>query len=98
MIPKNLQGVLWSVGIDKLDLQKDKAYIINQVLAYGTWGQLKWLFRVYSKKEIKKIFVEKPQKDYVFPSFNFVKNFLLDLNHTSLNPAKYVKTFPRNLG
>jgi len=34
-IPKFLQGVLWSVEVDDLDLQKDRAYIVNQILVYG---------------------------------------------------------------
>lgn len=34
-IPENWQGILWSCNVKKLDWQKDKNYIIHQVLMYG---------------------------------------------------------------
>ena len=98
MIPKSLQGVLWSVGVDKLDLKRDKTYIINQILAYGTWVHLKWLFKTYEKGEIRTVFISKPSKDYTRPSFNFVKRHLLGLKTESLDESKYVKTYPRSIG
>lgn len=97
MIPANLQPILWSVGIDKLDLQKDKSYIIHQVLAYGTWEHLKWLFKTYPRDEIKKVFIERPAKDYVPASFNFIKNYVLDLDDKNINIENYVRTFPRHI-
>lgn len=96
MIPTNLQGILWSVNIAKLDLKRDKNYIINQVLAYGTWDHLKWLFSVYSKEEIKDVFVHNPAKDFVPASYNFVKNCLLKIPE-NLDPANYVRSLPRNI-
>lgn len=54
-IPKKMQWLFWSVNIDDLDLKRDKDYIISQVLNYGTWEDLKWLFKVYSEKEIKNV-------------------------------------------
>jgi len=44
-IPSFLQAVLWSVDIKDLNLEEDKIYIINQVLAYGGVEELKWLFK-----------------------------------------------------
>lgn len=97
MIPKNLQPVLWSVNTDKLDLQINKTYIIHQILAYGTWDQIKWLFTAYTSKTIRQVFSEFPSKDYVPASFNFVKNHLLKISE-NIDPVNYVKTFPRHLG
>lgn len=54
-IPKEMQWLFWSYPVEELDLEKDKEYIITQSLNYGTWEDLKWLFRVYSEKEIKKV-------------------------------------------
>ena len=31
-IPKSFQGILWSANIKNLDLERDKGYIIHQVL------------------------------------------------------------------
>lgn len=98
MIPGNLQPILWSKDINKIDLQKDKNYVIHQVLAYGTWENLGWLFKTYSREEIKKVFVEKPAKDYVPASFNFIKDYVLDLPNENINAQNYVRTFSRHIG
>lgn len=97
MIPASLQGTLWSANVNKLDLTKDKNYIMHQVLAYGTWEQLKWLFQAYRKEEITRVFIQNPTKNYLPVSFNFVKNILLDLPAVKLDPRHYVQSFPRNL-
>jgi len=54
-IPKKMQWLFWSYNIDDLDLKRDKDYIITQVLNYGTWEDLKWLFEIYSEREIKNL-------------------------------------------
>lgn len=95
--PKNIQGVLWSKDIDLLDLENDKRYIIHQVLAYGTWEHIIWLFKAYPPHEIKKVFSEKPEKDYSEKSFNFAKNILLEITQ-EIDKSKYVKTYPRIIG
>ncbi len=54
-IPQKWQWLLWSYDIKSLDFKKDKEYIITQVLNYGTWEDLKLLFKLYSEREIKNI-------------------------------------------
>lgn len=95
-LPKNLQAVLWSKNIDKLDFQKSKNYVIHQILAYGTWEHLVWLFKKYPEGAIRKVFSTQPEKDYSEKSFNFAKNILLEIN-SDLDKTKYVKTFPRSI-
>ncbi len=97
MVPKLLQGVLWSVPTGALDLQKNKNYIIHQILAYGTWDHLLWLLKTYPREQIKEVFVTHPEKDYTPSAFNFAKNVVLDLQDQPLDQTKYVKTFPRNI-
>ncbi|TSC53276.1 MAG: Uncharacterized protein LiPW39_361 [Parcubacteria group bacterium LiPW_39] len=53
-IPSNLRWLFWSYDINSLSLNEDKDYIIPQVLNYGTWDDVKWLFKVYPEKEIIK--------------------------------------------
>lgn len=96
-IPTNLQPILWSKSIDLLDLQKDKIYIIHQILAYGTWENIKWLFKTYPKPIINGVFSTEPEKNYSERSYNFVKNILLEIDK-DLDKTKYVKTFPRYIG
>ena len=56
MVPKKLQGVLWSVKTGKLDSLRDESYIVNQVLSLGSLENLKWLFNTYGKKRIRRVF------------------------------------------
>ena len=42
-IPSSLQSILWSSNIKKLNVEKDKTYIIHQTLAYGDIQDIKWL-------------------------------------------------------
>ena len=56
-LPKFLQSVLWSYDLNKMDLKEDGNIIIRQVLNYGDWKDLKWLYSVYSEDEIKEVVV-----------------------------------------
>lgn len=96
MVPKRLQAVLWSVGTDQLDLQRDKDYIVHQILAYGRWEDIKWLFKAYEKNKIKDVFVKHPSKDYYPAGFNFVSKILLGVG--DVNFQKYDRFAPRVIG
>ena len=94
-IPEQLQPFLWSVRVNQLDLDKDKVYIINQILAYGGLKEIKWLFKNYPLKTIKEIFLYHPIKTYRPQTFNFVKEILLEMGNTPLVKEKYVVNTPR---
>lgn len=64
-LPPSFQTALWSYDISKMDAEKNKKGIITQVLNYGTWENLKLLFRLYSEEEIKKI-VRNPSRGVWF--------------------------------
>lgn len=64
-VPKQFQRALWSYNINKMDLKKDKKEIITQVLNYGTWEDLKLLFKLYSEREIKEI-IKNPRRGVWF--------------------------------
>ncbi len=91
-IPKSWQGILWSCDVKKLNWQRDKNYIIHQVLMYGNLKNIFLLFKVYSKKEIREVFKRKPMKIYTPQIFNFIKKIILDIKDKSVVPEKYVKT------
>ena len=95
-LPDDLQGILWNQKIEKIDAKKNKNYIINQVLAYGAWKNLEWLFKNYSRSIIKNVFENEPEKDYTPQGYNFTKNILLSINK-DLDIQKYVKTYPRDI-
>jgi len=91
-IPNNLQGVLWSTPIQNLDINDNKVYIIHQVLMFGDLDQIGWLFKVYSKKQITDVFLNRPQKVYTKQALNYVNDFVLGIGDTGLSEAKYVNT------
>ncbi|MBZ1348581.1 MAG: hypothetical protein KYQ20_02385 [Candidatus Nealsonbacteria bacterium] len=91
-IPSSFQGILWSVNVKNLDLEKDKIYIIHQVLEYGNLKEIAWLFKVYSKRDAKEVFEKMPMKIYSPQSFYFIKNIILDLKEKPFSSKKYVAT------
>ena len=54
-IPQKMKWLFWSYDLNGLCLKDNKDYIITQVLNHGTWEDLKWLFKVYSREEIKEV-------------------------------------------
>lgn len=64
-LPKFLKSVLWSYELNKMDLKEDKEVIITQVLNYGDWKDLKWLYSVYTEGDIKEI-VSHPRRGLWF--------------------------------
>lgn len=91
-IPASLQPILWSVDVNKLDIEKDKGYIIHQILVYGDMADVKWLFDTYGKDGVKKVFRGKPSKIYPPMVFNFIQHFLLGLENVPLDRDAYVTT------
>lgn len=90
--PKKLQGVLWSVSVEKLDLWEHKAYIVHQVLRYGKFEDIRWLLQAYGKDVVIEVFVTQPIKVYTAAVFNFIKNLVLGLKDTELPTKNYVST------
>lgn len=94
-VPLSLQGVLWSKATSKLDCQRDKNYIIHQILSCGTWEHVRWLFDTYERDEIKNVFLHYPAKNYTEKSFHFFANVVLGITPGGIDAKDYVKTLPR---
>lgn len=94
-IPLSLQGVLWSKATSNLDVERDKNYIIHQILSYGTWEHMRWLFNIYGRDEIKGVFLHYPAKNYTEKTFNFVGAIVLGITPGGIDTKDYVKTLPR---
>ncbi|MDO9530332.1 MAG: hypothetical protein Q7J27_14405 [Syntrophales bacterium] len=54
-IPPYIVRCLWSYNTDNIDIKADKELIITQVLNYGEWEAVKWLYKVYPEDEIKQV-------------------------------------------
>jgi len=90
-IPSALQPFLWSKNIEKLDRNRDKIYIIHQILSYGDFKELRWLLRIYDDKEVREVFTKYPKKIYQPSVFYFIKNFILKLKNKRLKEDDYVR-------
>ena len=98
MLPKRLKGVLWSRNIKHLSLKRDQEYIIHQVLIYGTFRDLKWLFKTYGFSKVKEIFIKKPLKIYPPMTFNFIKKIVFGISDRLIHSYKYDQTSLRRIG
>lgn len=75
-IPQFIAPCLWSYDISQLDLKEDEEIIITQVLNYGIWRDLKWLYSVYGEQDVRKV-VSNPRRGLWFPKvLNFWETVL----------------------
>lgn len=81
------------MDISKLDLEKDRAYIVNQVLSYGTLDEIRWLMETYGQDTVKQVFLNQPMKVYTKQCFGLMKNVLFDLQQVNIPEEKYVQVF-----
>lgn len=88
---KKLKKLFWSADFKKLDIVKDKNYIIHQTLAFGTLEEIKLLFNIYSAKEIQQIFLKRPQPLYSPQGLNFIQKYILQIKNAGLSKEHYVK-------
>ena len=95
--PVWLQGTLWSAKVQTMDMEKDKAYIIHQVLAYGTLAEMLWVLHTYSQEVIRRVFTTVPYKDYRPARFLFIKNYFLGIQGIPMDERRYVKNIPRDI-
>jgi len=89
--PSGLQAVLWSKSLNNLDIDRDKNYIINQVLAFGFLEHLQWLFKIYPKEIVRKTFLNNPIRTYSVKSLDFIKLILFGKKQVDLDEKKYVQ-------
>lgn len=90
-IPLSWQGILWSAPIKRLNVDRDRNYIIHQVLMYGNLKQVDWLMKTYGADLVRRVFLYNPQAIYSPPVLHFVKNFVLNLKKQRLEKQRYVK-------
>jgi len=50
-IPDHILRCFWSYDLTELDLDRHKNVIITQVLNYGDWQGVKWLYENYSEDD-----------------------------------------------
>lgn len=79
MIPQFVQPFLWSYDSSALDVVRDKRRIITNVLNLGTAQATDWLFKVYTKEDIRDCLVHPLPGEWNNKSIAFW-SLLLDVN------------------
>jgi len=52
-IPDGLKSYLHEYDTQTLDLDRDANLIIQRALEYGTWDEIRWLFRQYGDRRVQ---------------------------------------------
>ena len=69
---------------------------IHQILAFGTFDEIRLLRKNLGDREVKKLFLNYPKKVYTSSAFNFIKKFILHIGEP-IDEQKYLKTTARNI-
>lgn len=54
-MPIELKKYFWDTDFEKLDIKKNKGYIISRLYCYGDLNAIRWVKNTYSKSEIKEV-------------------------------------------
>ena len=84
MIPRFVQPFLWSYKISALDINNDRKRIITNVLNFGTKKATDWLFKTYTKTDIKDCLINPLPGEWNKKSIAFW-SFLMDVKHGNAN-------------
>ena len=54
-MPEELKKYFWDTDFQKLDIEKNKRYIIARLYCYGDLRAIKWVKETYSKVDIEEM-------------------------------------------
>lgn len=75
-IPVGLKPYFQEYDITQLDMTRDANLIIQRVLEFGTWDELRWLFETYRSKRIR-LFLREHGERWLKPvTFNYWRKLL----------------------
>ena len=49
------QSLFWDTDPEKIDVQKNARYIIERILEFGRLNEVAWVFKQYSKDDIRNV-------------------------------------------
>ena len=77
-MPTEFKKYFWDTQFEKLDLRKNKRYIISRLYCYGDLNAIKWVKETYGKEDIREVAIKsrdlKPLvANYLRQQFNLKK-------------------------
>ncbi len=77
-MPTELKKYFWDTDFERLDLQKNKEYIISRLYCYGDLKAIRWVNNTYSREDIKKVAIKRRDlkpivANYLRQQFNLKK-------------------------
>jgi squalene cyclase len=75
-IPKRLAPYFQEYRLEKLNLERDANLIIQRTLEFGTWDDIRWLFRMYGAQRIKRFLSELGERGLSRVAFNYWRRLL----------------------
>lgn len=85
-MPTEFKKYFWDVEFEKLDLEKNKRYIISRLYCYGDLKAIRWIKQTYTKKDIEE--VAKKSRNLT----PLVANYLQQQFHLKKEQMMYYKT------
>lgn len=75
-IPNGLRPHFQEYDPQTLDLDRDAALIIQRMLEYGTWDEVRWLFRAYGRPRVRTFVRERGERMLSRVTFNYWRKLL----------------------
>lgn len=75
-VPTTLQPYFQEYDLAALSLRRDANLIIQRTLEYGTWDELRWLFRVYSRRRVQRFLRQYGERWLNPATFNYWRKLL----------------------
>ena len=89
-----LKNLFWDFDIEKIDLKKDREFIIERILKYGLPEQVNWLLDNYTEKLIVEVIkksknIDKKTANYWAIHFQIPKKNILCLKRPLIQDCFY---------
>jgi hypothetical protein len=70
MSPLTKKSLFWDADANKIDLTKNKRYVIERILKFGNLADYSWLKNLYKEDEIKEV-IRRERSELDKKSLNF---------------------------
>ena len=86
--------MFWDIDIERIDLKKNKEFVIERILEYGFTGQVSWLLKNYSRQSIIEVVkksrnIDKITANYWAIHFHIKKEEILCLKRQLMQNCFY---------